>query len=193
MVAVNSTMLPLGTPVPSFRLPDPQGNLHRSDDAAEAPGLLVAFVCNHCPYVIHIGPTFGEMTRQWMEQGLAVLGVNANDTDSYPDDAPEHMVTFAEKNGWEFPYLFDETQDVAKQFRAACTPDLYLFDGDKQLVYRGQFDSSRPNSGTPVTGEDLDAAVQAVLANQPVPEDQTPSLGCNIKWRAGNQPDWFPG
>ena len=193
MVAVPSTMLSLGTPVPGFQLPDADGKLHGPADVAEAAGLLVAFVCNHCPYVIHIGPTLGERARQWMNQGLAVLAINSNDIAAYPQDGPEHMPAFAEKNRWSFPYLLDETQEVAHTFRAACTPDLFLFDKDRKLVYRGQFDASRPGNNQPVTGDDLDRAVQAVLAGQPVPGDQVPSIGCNIKWKPGNQPDYFPG
>jgi peroxiredoxin len=193
MVAVPSTMLPLGTQVPAFRLPDPAGQVHGPADAGGATGLLVAFVCNHCPYVVHIASTFGERTRQWMDQGLAVLAVNANDVESYPADAPEHMVTFAADNGWNFPYLYDETQEVAHTFRAACTPDLFLFDRDRKLAYRGQFDASRPRNDLPVTGDDLDTAVRAVLAGTPVPGDQVPSIGCNIKWKPGNEPEHFPG
>ncbi|BBU21183.1 Conserved exported protein of uncharacterised function [Mycobacterium xenopi] len=185
-------MVPLGTRVPDFRLPDAQGKLHGPADVAGAAGLLVAFVCNHCPFVIHIGPTLGQRARQWMDQGLAVLAINANDIAAYPQDGPEHMPAFAEQNGWSFPYLLDETQEVARTFRAACTPDLFLFDRDRKLAYRGQFDASRPGNNRPVTGDDLDRAVQAVLAGQPVPGDQVPSVGCNIKWKPGNEPDYGP-
>jgi peroxiredoxin len=184
-------MLPLGTRLPDFRLPDPDGKLHGTADAAAGAGLLVAFVCNHCPAVIHIGPTFGQRARQWMDRGLAVLAINANDSAAYPQDGPEHMPAFAEQNGWSFPYLRDETQEVARMFRAACTPDLFLFDGDHRLAYRGQFDASRPSNNQPVTGDDLDRAVRAVLAGQPV-GDQIPSMGCNIKWKPGNEPEYAP-
>lgn len=192
MVAVPSTMLPLGTHVPGFRLPDSDGKLHGPDDAVSAAGLLVAFVCNHCPYVIHIAPTFGKQARRWIDQGLAVLAINANDIDAYPQDGPTHMLTFAEQNGWSFPYLLDETQEVAHAFRAACTPDLFLFDREHKLAYRGQFDASRPRNGQPVTGDDLDRAVQAVLAGETVPGEQIPSIGCNIKWKPGNEPNYNP-
>jgi peroxiredoxin len=190
MVSVPSTMLALGTPLPDFDLPDPTGKLHGPAEVADAAGVLVAFVCNHCPFVIHIGPTLGKRTRQWMDQGLAVLAINANDIAAYPQDAPEHMPAFAEQNGWSFPYLLDETQQVAHAFRAACTPDLFLFDRERKLAYRGQFDASRPGNNQPVTGDDLDRAVQAVLAGRPVPGDQIPSIGCNIKWKRGNEPDY---
>jgi len=185
-------MLPLGTSLPDFRLPDSAGKLHEPADVAGAAGLLVAFVCNHCPYVIHIGPTLGRRARQWMDQGLAVMAINANDIAAYPQDAPERMSTFAQQNGWDFPYLFDETQEVAHMFRAACTPDLFLFDKDRKLAYRGQFDASRPGNNQPVTGDDLDRAVQAVLAGRAVPGDQIPSIGCNIKWKPGNEPEYMP-
>ena len=193
MVAVPSTMLPLGTRVPDFRLPDAHGELHGPADVAEAAGLLVAFVCNHCPFVVHIAPTLGRRARQWMDQGLAVFAVNANDISAYPQDGPEHMPAFARQNDWAFPYLLDETQEVARTFRAACTPDLFLFDAERTLAYRGQFDASRPDSEAPVTGDDLDRAVRAVLAGQPVPGDQIPSIGCNIKWRPGHEPEYAPG
>jgi peroxiredoxin len=192
MVAVHSTMLPLGTPVPDFRLPDSAGKLHDPAGEAGAAGLLVAFVCNHCPYVIHIGPALGRRARQWVDQGLAVVGINPNDIAAYPQDAPELMPAFAEQNGWDFPYLFDETQEVARMFRAACTPDLFLFDNDHKLAYRGQFDASRPANNQPVTGDDLDRAVQAVLAGRAVPGDQVPSIGCSIKWKPGNEPEHMP-
>lgn len=192
MVAVHSTMLPLGTRVPDFQLPDPDGKLHGPVDVAGAAGLLVAFVCNHCPYVVHIGPTLGQRAREWMDQGLAILAINANDIGAYPQDAPEHMPAFAEQNGWGFPYLLDETQQVARAFRAACTPDLFLFDRERKLAYRGQFDASRPGNNQPVTGDDLDRAVQAVLAGQSVSGDQRPSIGCNIKWKPGNEPEYGP-
>jgi thiol-disulfide isomerase/thioredoxin len=193
MVQVSSTMLPLGTPLPAFSLPDPDGRLHGTADAgvAGAPALLVAFVCNHCPYVRHVAPELGRLAKQWSDAGLAVLAVNSNDTDAYPDDGPEPMRAFAAANGWGFPYLVDESQEVALTYRAACTPDFFLFDGDRRLAYRGRLDASRPGSGVPVTGEELGAAVDAVLAGRPVEGDQLPSIGCNIKWKRGNEPDWF--
>jgi peroxiredoxin len=191
MVSVKSTMLPLGTPVPELELPDAAGTRHGTKDVADAPGLLVAFVCNHCPYVIHVAKDLGRLAGDWMAQGLAVLAVNSNDAGSYPADAPDRMPAFAAANGWTFPYLVDETQEVALAYRAACTPDFFLFDGDRRLAYRGRLDASRPNSGVPVTGDELGAAVDAVLHGSPAPTDQLPSMGCNIKWKAGNQPDWF--
>jgi peroxiredoxin len=191
MVSVKSTMLPLGTPLPPFELPDPAGVLHGTAEHADAPGLLVAFVCNHCPYVVHVAKDLGRLADDWMGRGLAVLAVNSNDTAAYPADSPDLMPGFAETNGWRFPYLVDESQAVALTYRAACTPDFFLFDGDRRLAYRGRLDGSRPNSGLPVTGEDLGAAVDAVLTGTPVPTRQLPSIGCNLKWKPGNEPDWF--
>jgi peroxiredoxin len=182
-MAAESTMLPLGTPLPDFSLPDPDGNRHGPADHPDALGVLVAFVCNHCPYVVHVGPELGRHAKGWIDQGLAVLAINPNDPVAYPDDAAPLMPGFASRNGWTFPYLVDETQDVARTYRAACTPDFFLFGPDRTLVYRGRFDASRPNSGTPLTGEDLDAAVQSVLTGSPMPERQLPSIGCSIKWR----------
>jgi peroxiredoxin len=192
MVAVPSQMLPLGTTAPEFQVPAPDGTLHGPSDVADARALLVAFVCNHCPFVVHIGPKLGELTSRWADQGVATIGVMSNDLASHPEDGPEHMVGFAEKNGWQFPYVTDETQAVAKTYRAACTPDLFLFGGDRKLIYRGQLDDSRPSNGLPVTGDDLDAAIKAELAGEPVTEDQKPSIGCNIKWKPGNEPEYFP-
>jgi peroxiredoxin len=191
MVNVSSTMLPLGTSLPDFSLPSPDGVTHGTEDVAEAPGLLVAFVCNHCPYVRHVAPELGSLAATWMGKGLAILAVNSNDTAAYPDDGPEQMTAFARANDWTFPYLQDETQEVARTFRAACTPDFFLFDQDRRLVYRGRLDASRPKSGAPVTGDELGAAVEAVLTGAPVSGDQVPSIGCNIKWKPGNEPDWF--
>lgn len=192
MVSVHSTMLPLGTEAPAFDLPDPAGGGRVSlEQLGEAPAFLIIFLSNHCPYVQHIAKQLGVLTRGWVARGVAVVGINSNDVHAYPDDAPEQMVTFARQAGWEFPYLFDEDQSVAKAYRAACTPDFFLFDGDRRLVYRGQFDDSRPGNDRPVTGADLEAAVDAVLSGRPVPGDQHPSLGCNIKWKPGNEPDYF--
>jgi len=192
MVSVKSTMLPLGTPVPELELPDAAGVRHGTADSAGAPGLLVAFVCNHCPYVIHVAKDLGRLAEDWMARGLAVLAINSNDTEAYPADAPDLMPGFAETNGWTFPYLVDESQDVALAYRAACTPDFFLFDGDRRLAYRGRLDGSRPNSGVPVTGDDLAAAVDAVLTGRPAPTTQLPSMGCNLKWKPGKAPDYFP-
>ena len=190
MVSVNSTMMPLGSEMPSFELPDPSGQTYQSSSVSGTP-LLVMFICNHCPYVKHIRPRLAEVTKDLAGKGLAVVGINSNDADLYPDDSPEAMRAEAEEYGYTFPYLVDEDQSVAKAFRAACTPDLFLFDSNGRLAYRGQFDGSRPKNDIPVTGEDLVAAAEAVLEGRPVPEDQRPSIGCNIKWKPGNEPDYF--
>ncbi len=191
MARVTSTMLDLGTSAPPFDLPDAAGVRHSLDDSAGAPALVVIFICNHCPFVIHIARELGIVTQRMMAKGVAVVGINANDTNAYPDDAPEHMTPTARRYGWEFPYLVDADQTVAHAYRAACTPDFFVFDSDRSLVYRGQFDDSRPGNDTGVTGADLHRAVNAVLAGEPVASDQRPSMGCNIKWRPGNEPDWF--
>jgi peroxiredoxin len=188
-MALQSTMkLALGTPLPELELPDAHGTLVATKDLADASALLVAFVCNHCPYVKHIAPDLGRLAAGWQSQGVAVLAINSNDTVAYPADAPDQMPGFASASGWSFPYLVDESQSVAAEFGAACTPDFFLFDGDRRLAYRGRLDDSRPNSGTPVTGADLSAAIDAVVAGQPAPEPQRPSMGCGIKWKPGNEP-----
>jgi peroxiredoxin len=192
MVAVSSTMLPLGTEAPDFVLRAPDGSTHALADSAGAPALLVAFVCNHCPYVKHVAPALGRLAAGWQERGVAVVAINSNDTDAYPDDGPDQMTAFAVENGWTFPYLLDETQAVARAYRAACTPDFFLFDGGRRLVYRGRLDASRPRTDVPVTGVDLRAAIDAVLGGTAVDPDQHPSLGCNIKWRPGAEPEWSP-
>ncbi len=191
MVAVNSTMLPLGTKAPDFRLPDPSGKTFSLADFKGAPALLVVFMCNHCPYVKHIRSGLAKLARDYQPRGVAVVGINSNDVASYPADSPARMVEEAASAGYVFPYLYDETQGVAKAYRAACTPDLYLFDKDQRLVYRGQFDDSRPGNGIPVTGKDVRAALDAVLAGKPVPSNQKASIGCNIKWKPGNEPEYF--
>ncbi|HVL52069.1 MAG TPA: thioredoxin family protein [Actinomycetota bacterium] len=191
MVSVNSTMLPLGSELPRFELPDPSGQTHSSSDFSEAPGLLVMFICNHCPYVKHIRSRLAEVTKDLVGQGLAIVGINSNDAELYPDDSPEAMTAEAEEFGYTFPYLVDEDQSVARAFRAACTPDFFLFDDSGRLAYRGQFDASRPKNDLPVTGEDLMRAAEAVLEGRPVPGEQRPSIGCNIKWKPGNEPDYF--
>jgi peroxiredoxin len=191
MVSVNSTMLPLGTEAPDFSAPDPHGKTWSRDDVMSSAGLLVAFICNHCPYVRHIGHALGTAARRREEQGIGVVGINSNDAEAYPDDAPDKMLVTAEEFGWSFPYLVDDDQRIAQAYRAACTPDLFLFDGGRRLFYRGQFDSSRPRNSDPITGADLDAAVRALLDGNPSPEEQWPSMGCNIKWKPGNEPDYF--
>jgi peroxiredoxin len=185
-------MLELGTPAPDFALPDVvTGRTITLEDIAGGPAFLVVFWCNHCPYVLHIEDAFVDFARSYADKGLEVVAVSANDADAYPQDRPELMKSRANEHAYPFPYLYDEDQAVAKAYRAACTPDLFLFDGERRLVYRGQFDASRPKSDVPVTGEDLRAAVDAVLAGEAPSEEQRPSMGCNIKWRPGNAPDYY--
>ncbi len=193
MVRTPSTMLPLGTSAPDFSLVNVDGQVVSLSDFADAPALLVIFMCNHCPYVIHVADQLALLTHEYMTRGVAVVGISSNDVANYPADSPEQMVAEAEARGYAFPYLYDETQEVAQSYHAACTPDFFQFDGSQKLVYRGQMDGSRPESGIPVTGEDLRAALDAVLAGGKPSEQQTPSLGCNIKWKAGNEPDYFGG
>jgi peroxiredoxin len=190
MAVTPSTMLELGSEAPDFRLPDPHGKLVARDDFRDAPGLLVVFLCNHCPFVKHIREGFAAFAREYAERGLAVVAINSNDVEAYPDDAPPRMAEEAERAGYVFPYLFDASQEVAKAYRAACTPDFFLFDGERRLVYRGQFDDSRPSNGIPVTGRDLRAAADALLDGRPIPSDQKPSIGCGIKWRPGEEPGY---
>lgn len=182
MAATESTMLPLGTPAPAFRLPDFDGKVSALDDFRDAPALVVAFICSHCPFVRHVRPELARFARDYQPQGVAVVAINSNDTQAYPQDGPAGMAEEARSAGYTFPYLLDETQQVAKAYQAACTPDLYLFDRQRKLVYRGQLDSSRPGKGTP-TGEDLRAACDALLSGKPISADQRPSIGCNIKWK----------
>jgi peroxiredoxin len=190
-MAANSTMLELGTAAPDFDLPAPSGIRTTRDQFAGAPALLVAFLCNHCPYVKHLGRELGLLTQRWAARGVAIVGINSNDVSAYPDDAPDKMLDTARQYGWDFPYLVDDTQQVARAYRAACTPDFFLFDGDARLFYRGQFDDSRPRNDQPITGATLHAAVKAVLAGEPPPAEQWPSMGCSIKWKPGNEPDYF--
>ncbi|PKN55794.1 MAG: thioredoxin family protein [Deltaproteobacteria bacterium HGW-Deltaproteobacteria-14] len=186
-----STMVPLGTPAPDFALPDLAGNLVRRSDFAEAPALLVMFICNHCPYVVHVRSALVDLVRGYQREGVAVVAIQPNDVVRYPDDRPERMRAVAEEEGFTFPYLYDETQEVARAYRAACTPDFFLYDAAGRLAYRGQLDRARPGNGEPVTGDDLTRAVDAVLAGHPVAGEQWPSLGCNIKWKPGSEPDYF--
>jgi peroxiredoxin len=193
MVATPSTMAPLGMQAPDFTLPDPQGEPLSLSDFAGAPALLVMFICNHCPFVKHIAEQLAQLGRDYQARGAAVVAISSNDITTHPDDSPEMMAKEIADRGYTFPYLFDETQEVAKAYTAACTPDFFLFDGDQKLVYRGQLDDSRPGSDAPVTGADLRAALDAVLNGKPAAEPQIPSMGCNIKWKAGNAPDYFGG
>lgn len=191
MAATASTMLPLGTSAPYFQLPDASGRLVSSDDFANEPALLVMFLCNHCPYVRHVAEEVVHVVKDYQARGVGVVAISSNDVAHYPDDSPARMAEMARAMGLTAPYLYDETQQVAKAYHAACTPDFFLFDADRRLVYRGQLDGARPGNGVPVSGRDLRAALDAVLANEPVADSQLPSLGCNIKWKPGNEPDYF--
>jgi peroxiredoxin len=191
MVNTPSTMIPLGTQSPSFSLPDTEGKVVSLDDYSDIPALLVMFLCNHCPFVKHILPHFVELAGEYESRGVGIVGISSNDVSHYPDDAPEKMAELSKTMGFPFPYLYDESQQVAKAYGAACTPDFYLFDREHRLVYRGQMDDSRPGNGRPVTGTDLRTAIDAVLDGRSVSDDQKPSVGCNIKWKPGNEPDYF--
>ena len=191
MVLTLSTMMPLGTVAPDFALPDTEGRTVRLADLEDARALLVIFMCNHCPYVKHVRDGLADLGQALQAKGVAVVGINANDAEAYPNDSPEKMRLEAAEAGYTFPYLYDETQGVAKAYTAACTPDFFLFGADRRLVYRGQMDDSRPGNDSPVTGKDLRIAVDALLAGRPVPTEQKPSMGCNIKWRPGNEPEYF--
>jgi len=186
-----STMLPLGTTAPDFKLPDTNGKMVSPADFKDAPALLVVFMCNHCPYVVHIRPGLAQLARDYAPKRVAIVGINSNDAVNYPADSPAKMKDEVKSAGYIFPYLYDGTQAAAKAYRAACTPDIFLFDRGRRLVYRGQFDASRPGNEIPVTGKDLRAALDAVLAGKTVSPDQKASIGCNIKWKAGNEPDYF--
>ena len=190
MVATVSEMLPLGTSAPDFNLPDTKGNMVSLGDFTGAPALLVIFMCNHCPFVKHILNAMVELITEYQAKGVAVVGINSNDVVNFPDDRPEMMAKVVKEAGFTFPYLYDQTQEVAKAYRAACTPDFFLFDSERTLVYRGQMDDSRPGTGIPVTGADLTAAIDAVLEGKQVCEEQKPSLGCNIKWKQRNEPEY---
>jgi peroxiredoxin len=191
MALTPSTMLPLGTTAPGFKLPDTNGKIVSLADFKSAPALLVIFMCNHCPYVIHIRAGLAQLARDYASKQVAIVGINSNDVANYSDDSPAKMKDEVKSAGYIFPYLYDETQAVAKSYHAACTPDIYLFDKNQKLVYRGQFDDSRPGNDIPVTGKDLRAALDAVLAGKSVSPKQKASIGCNIKWKAGNEPDYF--
>lgn len=188
MAATPSTMVALGTPCPSFALPDPAGRVWTNDDFADRPVLLVMVVCNHCPFVKHIRHELAAIGRDYQARGVGILAVNANDIERYPDDAPDKMAEEANAAGYSFPYVYDEDQSFVRELGAACTPDFFVYDASRSLAYRGQLDDARPSSNNPVTGADLRAALDALLAGEPVPTTQRPSIGCNIKWKPGNEP-----
>lgn len=190
MALVNSTMMALGTVAPDFRLPDTEGRTVSRDDYRGRRGLLVMFICNHCPYVKHVRAELAAIGREYQSRGIGIVAINSNDAVAYPGDNPEKMREEVRDVGYTFPYVHDDSQAVAKAYRAACTPDIFLFDADFKLVYRGQIDETRPKSGATAHGKDLRAALDAVLAGKPVPEPQVPSIGCNIKWKVGNEPDY---
>jgi peroxiredoxin len=187
MVETASVMLPLGTPAPPFTLPDTDGKQVSLADFKGAKALLVLFICNHCPYVKHVRHELARIGKEYQGKDVAIVAINSNDVTAYPDDSPENMKKEKAAVGYTFPYLYDETQEVARAYHAACTPDLFLFDAGRRLVYRGQLDGSRPGNAVPVTGRDLRAALDALLAGRPVSSDQKPSLGCNIKWKPGSR------
>jgi peroxiredoxin len=191
MVLTPSTMLPLGTKAPDFSLTNVDGRIVKLSDFEKSPALLVIFMCNHCPYVKHVADALAKITTEYLAKGVAVVGINSNDVANYPGDSPEKMAAEVKQRGYKFPYLYDEKQDVAQEYQAACTPDFYVFDGAQRLVYRGQFDASRPESGIPVTGADVRAALDAALAGKKPAAEQRPSIGCNIKWKPGGAPDYF--
>jgi peroxiredoxin len=182
--------LGIGSRAPDFTLADPDGNEYSRRDFADGKGLLVAFVCNHCPYVVHIREQLGEVADAYQKKGIKFVAINSNDVENYPADSPEKMKEFARESGWDFPYLYDESQDVAKAYKAACTPDFFLFDEDLKLAYSGQFDGSRPGNSLPVDGKDLKTAMDTMLRGQE-PMQGLPSNGCNIKWKKGNEPEYF--
>ena len=191
MVRTPSTMLPLGTVAPDFDLPNVDGRMVDYAAAAGPRGTVVMFICNHCPFVKHVADHLAVLGREYMPHGIGFAALSSNDVASHAADSPEQMVREAEERGYPFPYLYDETQEVAKAYHAACTPDFYLFDAGRRLVYRGQLDPSRPGSDVPVTGSDLRAAIDGLLAGRSPRADQVPSLGCNVKWKPGNHPAYF--
>jgi len=187
MVATGSTMIPLGTQAPEFALPDTAGGTRSLSDFSGVP-LLVMFICNHCPFVKHVAATLADLGHEYQARGFGIVAINSNDAETYPQDGPDTMAEEAGARGYSFPYLFDESQDIARAYTAACTPDFFVYDGDHRLVYRGQLDDSRPGNEVPVTGADLRAAMDAVIEGRPPLSQQKPSTGCNIKWKPGNEP-----
>jgi len=191
MANTPSTMLALGTDAPDFQLPDTTGRLVSRDDFVDRPALLLIFICNHCPFVLHVVDEIARIGRDYQARGVGMVAISSNDVAAYPQDGPEPMAAFAIQHSFTFPYLYDESQEIAEAYHAACTPDSFLFGPDRRLVYRGQLDGSRPSNGVPVDGSDLRAALEATLAGRPVPEPQLPSMGCNIKWKPGKAPAYF--
>ncbi len=191
MVKTASTMLPLGTSAPEFCLPNIDGKLVSLSDFDGSKALVVIFMCNHCPFVKHVASELVRLHNDYSSKGVAIVGISSNDIAVHPDDSPEMMKQEAKAQGYMFPYLYDATQEVAQRYRAACTPDFFVFDVDRKLAYRGQLDDSRPNSGKPVTGADLRKAIDCLLSGAEAPQVQRPSLGCNIKWKAGHEPEYF--
>lgn len=192
MALTASTMLPLGTKAPDFDLPEVvSGKATSLSTFADKKALLVMFICRHCPFVKHVQKELAQLGKDYFTGDLAIVAISANDAHNYPDDAPESLQAFATEQGFNFTLCYDESQETAKAYTAACTPDFFVFDSDRKLVYRGQLDDSRPSNGKPVTGADLRAAIEAVLADKPVTSEQKPSVGCNIKWKPGNQPSYF--
>ncbi len=193
MVLTPSTMLPLGTQAPAFALPDTDGKIVSLNDFEGRKALLVMFICNHCPYVKHVREELARIGRDYAGRSLGIVAISSNDAAAYPDDAPDKMAEEKRAAGYTFPYLYDERQEVAKAYSAACTPDFFVFDANRALVYRGQLDDSRPGNDVPLTGTDLRAALDAALAGRPAPATQRASMGCNIKWKPGNAPSYFTG
>lgn len=191
MARTPSVMVDLGTKAPAFSLLEPSTGKQVSLSDYDSKPVLIAFICNHCPYVVNIRESFTAFAKACEDKGVSVIAINSNDVENYPDDSPEKMAEHVQEFGFEFPYLFDETQSVAKAYQAACTPDFYLFDGEHCLYYRGQYDSSRPRNDDAVTGEDMQKAVDNLLAGEEAPKEQLASLGCNIKWKQGNEPEYF--
>jgi peroxiredoxin len=192
MALTASTMLPLGTQAPDFHLPEVvSGKTISLSTFAGKKALLVMFICQHCPFVKHVQKELAQLGKDYLTSDLAIVAISANDAKNYPDDAPESLKAMATELGFKFPFCYDETQETAKAYTAACTPDFFVFDGGGKLAYRGQLDDSRPSNGKPITGKDLRAAIDAVLGDNPVQDEQKPSIGCNIKWKMGNKPSYF--
>lgn len=191
MAKVNSTMLPLGTQAPSFSLYDPEGNLFTLDHSSKSNAFLVMFICNHCPFVHHIRKELARLANDYIKRDVSIIAINSNDYETHPGDSPEKMKDEIMEWGYNFPYLVDEDQSVAIAYQASCTPDFFLFDSQQQLVYRGQLDGGRPSNDIPVNGRDIRTALDTLLAGDDVSEEQVPSVGCNIKWKPNNSPEWF--